>query len=95
VHDGANRHGSKLLEPTVDSIPIERPAPSEKYPHKVSAWIAAMTTTACITSLSRGLIPHIRMRGEEFKLKMARATLGSRSLPLVAEPQPWPAHPFV
>lgn len=62
AHDGANRHDSKLVEPTIDSIPIERPAPSEKYPHKGSAWIAAMTTTTCITSPSRAGSPRTSAR---------------------------------
>jgi hypothetical protein len=57
AHDGANRHDSKRLEPTIDSIPIERPAPSEKYP----AWIAAMTTTASITFLQPELVWDFRV----------------------------------
>jgi hypothetical protein len=53
-----------------------------------------MTAAACMASPSCGLTPRIRTRGEEFKLKMAGATLGRRSLPLVAELPPRPAHPF-
>ena len=32
AHDGANRHDSKLLAPTLDSVPIQRPDPSAEDP---------------------------------------------------------------
>ena len=42
--------------------------------------------------VKHGYTPHIRARGEEIKLKptprLARPTLGRRSVPLLAEPQP-------
>src|SRR5262249_38263349 len=30
--DGANRHDKKLVEATIDSIPVERPAPTPEHP---------------------------------------------------------------
>lgn len=30
--DGANRHDSKMVEATIESIPVERPIPTEKQP---------------------------------------------------------------
>ena len=32
AHDGAHRHDQKLLEPTLTSIPIERPEPTAERP---------------------------------------------------------------
>jgi len=32
AHDGANRNDQPLLEPTLDSIPIERPKPTAERP---------------------------------------------------------------
>ena len=35
AHDGANRHDSKLLAPTLDSVPITRPEPSVDNPQSL------------------------------------------------------------
>ena len=34
-HEGANRNDHKLLKPTLDSIPIERPKPTEQAPQGI------------------------------------------------------------
>jgi putative transposase len=70
AHDGANRHDSKLLEPTLDSIPIERPEPSPEQPQGLSLdrgydypWVHELAH-------ERGFVPHIRTRGDEIRLKL-------------------------
>ena len=35
AHDGANRHDSKLLAATLDSVPIQRPKPTRKRPQRL------------------------------------------------------------
>jgi putative transposase len=70
AHDGANRHDSKLLEPTLDSVPLERPEPSPELPQGLCLdrgydypWVHELVC-------GRGLTPHIRGRGDELKLKI-------------------------
>ena len=69
AHDGANRHDSKLLASTLDSVPITRPEPTAAEPHRLCLdrgydypWVSELAT-------DRGFTPHIRSRGEELRLK--------------------------
>jgi putative transposase len=70
AHDGANRHDSKLLAETLDSIPIERPRPSKQRPQGLC--LDRGYDHASVRELvgERGFTPHIRTRGEEIKLKL-------------------------
>ena len=70
AHDGANRHDSKLLAETLDSIPIERPRPSEQRPQGLC--LDRGYDYASVHELvdERGFTPHIRSRGEEITLKL-------------------------
>jgi len=70
AHAGANRHDSKLLEPTLDSVPIDRPEPNPERPQGLLLdrgydypWVHQLTG-------GRGFTPHIRSRGDEIKLKL-------------------------
>lgn len=65
VIDGANRHDSKLLEPTLSNIIIFRPTPTEDTPQNLCLDAGFVGKEELI--LSRGYIPHIRPRGEEKK----------------------------
>jgi len=69
AHDGANRHDSKLLAPTLDSIPIQRPEPSADSPQGLCfdggyayPWVDALAA-------GRGYTAHIRRRSDELELK--------------------------
>jgi putative transposase len=68
AHDGANRHDSKLLEPTIDSIPIERPEPTPEQPQGC-AWTGYDFDSVRETANKHGFTPHVRSRGEELVLK--------------------------
>lgn len=70
AHDGANRHDSKLLAATLDSIPIERPEPSEQRPQGLCLDRGYDYQAVRETVAERGFTPHIRTRGEEIKLKL-------------------------
>ena len=70
AHDGANRHDSKLLAATLDSLPIERPEPTAEQPHALCLdrgydypWVGELVA-------ERGFTAHIRPRGEEIALKL-------------------------
>lgn len=65
AHDGANRHDSKLLEPTLDSVPIERPEPTLAQPQG----LCLDRGYDCVRELAsgRGFTAHIRTRGEEIR----------------------------
>lgn len=67
--DGANRHDSKLLEPTLNAVVVSRPLPSptdlehlcldKGYDYPVTRELAA----------ALGYVLHLRTRGEEIKEK--------------------------
>ena len=70
AHDGANRHDLKLLEPTLDSIPIARPKPTRRRPQGLCLDRAYDSDGARETAIARGFTPHVRSRGEEMNLKI-------------------------
>jgi putative transposase len=65
VTSRANTHDRKLLDETLESIPIERPEPSAESPQNLC--LDAGYTGAGASVKARGYIPHIRPRGEEKK----------------------------
>jgi putative transposase len=69
AHDGANRHDLKLLEPTLDSIPIERPEPTAERPQGLCLDRGYDYDSARQLATVHRLTPHVRTRGEEIKLK--------------------------
>ena len=66
--EGANRHDKKLVEATLESIPVDRPEPTDGGARRGCAWTRATTTTTR-GSWSRefGFTAHVRARGEEAK----------------------------
>jgi putative transposase len=69
AHDGANRHDQKLLGPSVDSIPIERPVPSAEAPQNLCLDAAYDAPAVAEEVATMGFVPHIRSRGEEIEAK--------------------------
>ena len=69
AHDGANRHDQPLLEPTLESIPIERPKPTAKRPQGLCLDRGYDSPPIHDLTARYGYTPHIRSRGEEIKLK--------------------------
>jgi putative transposase len=70
AHDGANRHDSKLLAATLDSIPIERPEPTPEQPQGLCLDRGYDYDGVRDLVAERRFTPHIRARGEEIKLKL-------------------------
>ena len=68
--DGANRNDHKLLAPTLGSIPIERPAPTERRPQGLCLDAAYDNRESRELLASYALDAHIRSRGEEIELKL-------------------------
>ena len=70
AHDGANRHDSRLLAETLDSIPIARPEPTDE--HRQALLLDRGYDYANVRELValRGFEAHIRARGEEIALKL-------------------------
>jgi putative transposase len=69
AHDGANRNDHKLLRDTLDSIPIERPAPTAEMPQGICLDRAYDNAESRDIAADYGLTPHIRTRGEELEAK--------------------------
>ena len=70
AHAGANRHDSKLLAATIDSIPICRPEAGEASPPGLCLdrgydypWVHELVR-------GRGFTAHVRSRGEELQRKL-------------------------
>jgi putative transposase len=70
AHDGANRHDSKLLAATLDSVPIPRPRPTKRRPQRLCLDRGYDYAPVRKTVAEHGFTPHIRSRGEEIKLKL-------------------------
>jgi hypothetical protein len=70
AHDGANRHDQKLLEPSILSIPIERPEATPEQPQGLCLDRAYDAPPTHELALEHGFTPHIRSRGEEIELKL-------------------------
>ena len=69
AHDGANRNDQPLLEPTLNSIPIERPMPTSERPQGLCLDRGYDSSPMHDLAVKHGYTPHIRARGEEIKLK--------------------------
>ena len=70
AQDGANRHDSKLLAATLDSIPITRPRPRRRRPQGLCLDRGYDYQAVRETVAERNFTPHIRTRGEEIGLKL-------------------------
>jgi putative transposase len=69
VIDGANRHDCKLVERTLDSIPIRRPKPTRQRPQRMCMDKGYDFELVLRTLAEYNLIPHIRHRGEEARAR--------------------------
>ncbi|GAC1563761.1 MAG: hypothetical protein NVS2B7_37730 [Herpetosiphon sp.] len=65
--DGANRHDMKLVRATIDSIVIERPAPSAAQPQGMCLDKGYDYADVRATLEEFGFTAHIKARGEEAK----------------------------
>ena len=63
--DGANRNDCELTEPTIDSVPTERPDPTPEQPQDVCLDKAYDHEFVRDLRAEHDLTPHIRSRGEE------------------------------
>lgn len=81
--DGANRNDCKLAQPTLESVPIERPDPTPEQPQGVCLDKAYDHEFVRELLDELDLTPHIRSRGEE--AKELRADLGHRARRWVVE----------
>jgi putative transposase len=69
--DGANRNDHRLLEPTLDSIPITRPRPTEEAPQGLCLDKGYDNAESRELVDRYGLEAHIRTRGEEIIEKLS------------------------
>lgn len=65
VIDGANRNDCKLVERTLDSIPIRRPKPTRKRPQRLCLDKGYDHAFVLRILAEYNLSPHVRRRGEE------------------------------
>ena len=63
--DGAHRHDMKLVRTTVDSVPVQRPAPSPEQPQRLCLDKGYDFDEVRQTMQEFGFTAHIRSRGEE------------------------------
>ena len=63
--DGANRHDSKMVEATIESIPVERPEPTEQEPQGMPLDKAYDSYEVRDLVKEFGYTDYIRARGEE------------------------------
>ena len=63
--DGANRHDCKLVEATLESIPLERPKPTKKKPQSICLDKGYDYDTVRDLVEEFGYTAHILARGEE------------------------------
>jgi putative transposase len=69
AHESANRHDSKLLARTLDSVTIRRPAPSAEHPQGLCLDGGYAYPWADELAAGRGYTAHIRRRCDEIELK--------------------------
>jgi len=76
--DGANRHDMKLVQPTIDSIVVDRPAPTEAQPQGMCLDKAYDYDDVRAILDEFGFTAHIRSRGEEAKALVREAGMRAR-----------------
>jgi putative transposase len=79
VIEGANRHDMKLLRPTIESIIIERPEPTETQPQGMCLDKGYDYQEVRDILHEFGFTAHIRTRGEEAKVIKMEAGFKARS----------------
>jgi transposase len=76
--EGANRHDMKLVRPTIDSIVIERPEPTEERPQGMCLDTGYDYTEVRDTLKEFGFTAHIRARGAEAQALKTEAGFRAR-----------------
>ena len=76
--EGANRHDMKLVRPTIESIVIERPEPSEEQPQGMCLDKGYDYQEVRDILDAFGLTAHIRPRGEEVEAITRQAGFKAR-----------------
>lgn len=71
--DGANRHAMKLVRPTIESIVVERPAPTDEQPQGMCLDKGYDYDDVRAILQEFGFTAHIRSRGEEAREIMREA----------------------
>ena len=76
--EGANRHDMKLVRPTIESIVVERPKPSEEHPQGMC--LDKGYDYQAVRDILRefGFTAHIRPRGEEVQALTRQAGFKAR-----------------
>jgi len=69
---GANVHDQRLVDATLDSIPVRRPRPSRRCKQHLCADKGYDAAAVRCSALARGYTPHIKSRGEEAAAKRHR-----------------------
>lgn len=70
AHDGANRHDQRLLEATLQSIPIKRPKATAQRPQGLCLDRGYDSPPVHDLAVKHGYTPHIRTRAEEITEKL-------------------------
>jgi putative transposase len=65
--EGANRHDMKLVRPTVESLLVERPAPTKEHPQGMCLDAGYDYDEVYAILKEFGFTAHVRPRGEEAK----------------------------
>jgi putative transposase len=78
VIEGANRHDMKLVRPTIESIIVDRPEPSEKQPQGMCLDKGYDYDEVRDILHEFGFTTHIRPRGEEAKAIQREAGFKAR-----------------
>ena len=81
--EGANRHDMKLVRPTLDSLVVERPTPTEEEPQGMCLDKGYDFDEVRAILQEFGFTTHIRSRGEEARALTAEA--GQRARRWVVE----------
>ncbi len=76
--DGANRHDMKMTRETLESIPVERPAPTKRKPQGLCLDKGYDYNEVRDLVKEFGFTAHIRSRGEEKKAIKERAGYKAR-----------------
>jgi ATP-binding cassette subfamily B protein len=84
--EGANRHDRKLVEATLESIPVERPEPTEAKPQGMCLDKGYDYDDTRVLVKEFGFTAHVRARGEEAKELKREAGQKANFAALTAQP---------
>ena len=76
--DGANRHDMRLVRETIESIPVERPAPTKRKPQGMCMDKGYDYDDVRAVLAEFGFTAHIHARGEEAKAIKKKAGFKAR-----------------